>query len=145
MATTQAAVKAALKAALLARTLISTGHIQVAYGEPADTGRRECIWIGTSFEAATHEHLAMRKGRREEDYTLRVHCEAGLQETPEKTEARAVVLAEEVEQAVEDSTTLGVTDVSWIVSSGVELATREVPDGPSSTATVLLSVKARLL
>jgi hypothetical protein len=145
LVTTQPAVKAALQTALLARTFITTNHIQVDYGEPGDAGRREAILISTAFDPATLERLVLRKGKSEEEYTLRVHVLAGLQETPAKTEARAEVIAEEVQQAVIDNVTLGVTGVSWIVPAGSELVTEVTADGPVTRLTVLLSVTARLV
>jgi hypothetical protein len=145
LVTTQPAVKAALQTALLARTFISTNHIQVDYGEPGDSGRREAILISTAFDPTILEPLVLRKGKSEEDYILRVHVLCATLETPAKTEARAEVLAEEVQQAVIDNVTLGVAGVSWIRPAGSELVTEVTADGPSTKLTVLLSVKARLV
>src|SRR5262245_18922842 len=128
LVTTQPAVKAALQTALLARSFITTNKIQVEYGDPGDAGRREGIFISTAFDLSTLEPLLLRKGKHEEDYVLRVHVLAGLQETPAKTEARAETIAEEVQQAVIDNTTLGVAGVSWIRPAGAELVTEVTPD-----------------
>lgn len=142
--TTAAAAKAALKAALLTRPFITSGKVQVLYGEPGDEGRRETVWIGTAFSQAPQEQRAFRKGLREEDYTLKVHCEA-QEPTPEKAEARAVLIAAEVEQAVIDNTTLGVANVSWIVPAGVDLQTTEGDGSSRAIAVVSLDAHGRLV
>jgi hypothetical protein len=142
--TTQAAVKSALKTTILARSLVVTDHVQVLYGEPGDEGRRECIWIGTAQLQSPQEPVAFRKGRRDEDYIIKVFAENGTKPTPEATEARAVELGAEVEAVVIANGTLGVQGVAWIMPIGVSLQTTETGDGPRSVATISLSVKARL-
>ena len=145
MPTTQAAVKAALKVAVLARTFITNNHIQVLYGEPGDEGRRECIWIGTSFTEAPQEPRAFRKGLRLEEYTLKVRAEAGLDPTPEKAEARAVLLADEVEATIIDSINLGVANVSYISPAGGGLQSTEGDESSRAIATINLQIVARLV
>jgi hypothetical protein len=143
--TTQAAVKSALKTAILARTLITTDHVQVLYGEPGDTGRRECVWIGTALSPAPQEPRAFRPGLRQEEYTIRIAAENWLLDTPEKAEARAVVLAGEVEACVIANQTLGVTGVSFIMPAGVSTQTTEADGTPRAIATISLMVSARLV
>jgi hypothetical protein len=120
------------------------GGVQVLYGEPGDEGRRECIWIQTSFQQAPQEQTAMRKGLREEDYIIKVHIENGNLSTPEKAEARVIELAAAVEQVAISDSTLGVLpNGGWIRPAGVDLQTTEF-DGTRAIATVNFSVKARL-
>lgn len=145
LVTTQPSVKAALQTTLLARTFIVNNHIVVDYGEPGDATPREAILISTAFDPATLEPLVMRKGKSEEEYALKVHVWSAKLETPAKTEARAEVIAEEVQQAVIDNTTLGVAGVSWIRSSGTELVTETTDGVPTTRLTVLLNVHARLV
>lgn len=144
--TTQPAVKAALKAAIEARSFIATNRIQVDYGEPGDAGRREAVLISTAFDPATMGPLVMRRAKNEEDYTLRVHVLSGLLETPAKTEARAELIAQEVQAAVDGAGTppFGLASVSWVRVAGTELLT-EATDAPTTRLTVLLNVKARLV
>lgn len=145
--TTQPALKAALKTALEARSFITTNKIQVDYGEPGDSGRREGILISTAFDPATMAPLVLRRGKNEEDYVLRVHVLAALQETPAKTEARAETIAEEIQAAVDGAGTppFGLATVSWVRVAGTELMTETNADGLMTRLTVLLNVKARLV
>lgn len=147
LVTTQPAVRAALQTALLARSFITTNKIQVEYGDPGDSFRREAILIGTAFDDTTKGALVMRKGKSDEDYALRVHILSGLLETPAKTEARAELIGREVEAAVVADPTLGVgaQGVSWIRIGGSELVTLVDADGVSTRLTLLLNVKARLV
>ncbi len=143
--TTQPAVKAALKTALEARPNLA--HITVDYGEPGDSARREAILISTATDTASKTPLVLRKGRNEEDYQLRVHVWSAVLETPQKTEARAETLAEEIEAAVNAAGTppFGLAEVSWVRVSGTELVTEVNSDGPITRLTVVLSVKSRLV
>lgn len=145
--TTQPSVKAALQAALAARSFITTNHIPVDYGEPGDSARREAILISTAFDPATMAPLVMRRSKNEEDYILRVHVLAALQETPAKTEARAELIAREIQAAVDGAGTppFGLTAVSWVKVAGTELVTEAGADGLATRLTVLLDVKARLV
>lgn len=142
--TTQPAVRAALQTALAARPGLA--GIEMAYGEPGDSGRREAILIGTDLDSTTLEQRVMRVGKNEEDYQLRVHVLAGLQETPAKTEARAELLAEEIQAAVDGSgrPPFGLTEVSWVRVAGTELVTEANADGLMTRLTVLINVRARL-
>lgn len=145
--TTQPAVKAALQAALAARSFISTNHIPVDYGEPGDSARREAILISTAFDPATMEPLVLRHDKNEEDYTLRVHVWSAIAETPAKTEARAELIAEEIQATANAAGTppFSLTAVSWIRVAGTELVTEVNADGPMTRLTVLLNVHARLV
>ena len=147
LVTTQPSVKAALQTALLARSFITSNHIPVDYGEPGDGARREAVLISTAVDTATLEPLVMRRARNEEDYQLRVHVWSALAETPAKTEARAELIAEEVQATADSSGTppFGLTTVSWVRVGGTELVTEVNADGPITRLTVLLNVKARLV
>lgn len=142
MGSTQAAVKAALKAALVASAALS--GVQILYGE-ADERRREAIWLGATQPESTMEPAVFRKGARDEEYVLEVHCENGTKPTPEATEARVTVLEAVIEALVIDNPTLGVSGVRWVRPDGMQLRTTESADGPVSIAVLRLKVKARLL
>lgn len=144
LVTTQPSLKAALVTALAARPGLA--GIEVGYGPP-DESRREAVLIDTSFDTSKMTPLVIRKNKREEDYTLKVHVWSAKLETPQKTEARAEVLAEEIEAAVLAAGTppFGLTSVSWLRVDGTELDTNATADGPTTRLTVLLAVKARIV
>ena len=144
LVTTQPALKAALRTALAARGGLA--GIEVDYGEPQE-GRREAVYVSTALDSDSMTPLVMRKNKREEDYTLKVHVWSAKLETPAKTEARAEVLAEEIEAAVLAAGTppFGVSAVSWVRVAGTELATEVTAEGPSTRLTVLLAVKGRIV
>jgi hypothetical protein len=130
--------------ALNPKTPDGIGCVQILYGEPGDEGRRECIWIDTSYEEAPQEPRAFKPGLREEEYTLKVYVENALNPTAEKAEARVVELAGAVEQVVINNPKLGVAGVSWIRPAGVTLQTTEGDGSSRAIAVVSLAVKARL-
>lgn len=144
LVTTQPALKAAIVTTLAARPGLA--GVEVGYGEP-DSSRREAVLVGTGYERADTTPLVMRRNKVEEDYLLPVHVWSALLETPAKTEARAEVLAEEVQGAVQATGTpaFGVAAVSWVRVAGTELDTNVTADGPSTRLTVLLAVKARIV
>lgn len=143
--TTQPAVKAALKAKLSAAPALS--GVQILYGVN-DEQRRETIWLGATLQEPIMEPAAFRAGggARNEEYVLEVHCENGTKPTPEATEARAATLEAAVEAVVFADVTLGLSaaGVRSVYPSGVITRTVEGPDGPVSTITLRLNVKARL-
>jgi hypothetical protein len=142
--TTQPALKAALATALAARPGLA--GIQVDYGEP-DQSRREAVLLSTEIDTSDMEQLVMRRNKREEDYTLRAHVMSAKLETPQKTEARAEVIAEEIEAAVlaQGTPPFGVANVSWVKVAGAELVTETASEGPITRLTVLLAVKGRIV
>lgn len=140
-----AAFKAAAKVALASHA--SLAGVQVAYGDPGGTGRRERLWLGDT-EDGSQEPVALRSGRRrrDEEYVLSIHAEViGSGKTPEATEARAVALATVVEEIVADSPTLGVPNVLWALVSGQDMATSETTDGPRTVITTRITIRGRLL
>jgi len=144
LVTTQPSVKAALVTALAARPGLA--GIQVEYGEP-DGSRCEAVLLSTGFDTADMTPLVMRRNKREEDYTLRVHVWSAKLETPAKTEARAEAIAEEVEAAVlaQGTPPFGLASVLWVRVDGTELVTDVTADGPTTRLTVLLAVKGRIV
>ena len=144
---TMYAAKAQLLTLLQANSTLSS--IQVAYGDPGEAMRRECVHLGdVTANTQIPEALASGRRRRIEDYTLDIEVfvqskAAGQQEC----EQRALVLANAVEDVLADYPTLdnGVTGLMFVEASGMSMSTGEAGiDGPRVQVTVHATVKARL-
>jgi len=144
---TMYAAKAQLLTLLQANSTLSA--IQVAYGDPGEAMRRECVFLG-DVVSNTHDPEALASGRRRrlENYTVDVEVfvqskAAGQQEG----EQRALVLANAVETVLADYPSLddGVTGLMFVQCSGMSMSTAEAGiDGPRIQVTVHVNVKARL-
>ncbi len=144
---TMYAAKAQLLTLLQADSTLSS--IQVAYGDPGEAMRRECVHLGdVTSNTHTPESLASGRRRRLEDYTLDIEVfvqskAAGQQEC----EQRALVLANAVETVLADYPQLdgGVSGLMFVQCSGMSMSTAEAGiDGPRVQVTVHVDVKARL-
>jgi hypothetical protein len=146
--TTIPAVKTALKTAIsgLSAMTSSTPPVQVAYGEPGSTQRRECVYLGAAVDDSEHETTALRAGRRKRDetYVLKVHVEVIGTPNPETVETRAVALSTPIEEWVADNPKLTVDAVQFALVSGVTLDTQETTDGARTVVTIDVRVRARL-
>ena len=141
------AVKAQLLTLLAANSTLSS--IQVAYGDPGEAMRRECVHLGdVTADSHTAESLSSGRRRRLEDFTLDIEVfvqskAAGQQEC----EQRALVLANAVETVLADYPQLdgGVSGLMFVECSGMSMSTAEAGiDGPRIQVTVHVDVKARL-
>jgi hypothetical protein len=144
VSTTQAAVKRALFYALKSNPEIAW---EITYGDPLEsTASREAVYIGAAMaqDRAEEEPVAFRKGRRDEDYQIVVHCDTSNGTGPLETEEKATEVAAQVELTVLENSTLGVEGVYWIRPAGIDLQTGPTSEGFRTTAKVRLSVKARL-
>jgi hypothetical protein len=142
--TTQAALKSALFNAIRSSDAISW---EVTYGDPLEgSPNREAVYIGaTSSEGVSAEPASFRRGSRNEEYELTVHCDTSNGTDPQETEAAAVAVASEIELLVIENPTLGADGVLWINPAGVELQTGPTAEGSFRTiAKVRLAVKGHL-
>lgn len=142
--TTIVAAKRALRDLLKARPALD--GVLVNYGDPAERGRREQVWLGR-VRQADQEPVALRSGTRTRDevYELWVHVDVASKATAEENEARAVDLIREVESVLANDPKLGGTEgVLFAVVTEMSMNTVETGDGPSTSAVLTVTVRARL-
>jgi len=140
----------AVKAALLTKMQADISGVQITYADSGGSMRRESIFMGDiTSNNQTPEAFASGRRRLYEDYTIDVHVAvqskaAGVQEA----EQRAVELATDVENVVNDYPTLSgtVTGLMFIEPSGMSMSTSEAgADGPRVFTTVHIRVKGKLV
>ena len=143
---TMAALKASLRTELQARAGLS--GVQVTYGDIGDGGRWESIRLG-EVETGAQNPAAMRSGtqRRRESYILHVYVEVIGKPTPEANEARAIVLAGELEDLVaSDPKVNDVPNLLFCYVEGFEMETNEVAgEGPRTLIDITLQCEGNLL
>jgi len=143
---TMAALKANLKTELIARAGLS--GVQVTYGDIGDGQRWESIRLG-EIETGAQNPASLRSGkqRRRESYILHVLVEVIGKPTPEANEARAIVLAGEVEDLVASDPKVSSTpNLLFCYVEGMEMDTSEIAgEGPRTLVDITLQCEGNLL
>ena len=144
--TIMASFKAQLLTELQAHSTLSS--IQVAYADPGGAARRECVFLGDiSNNQHDPESISSGRRRRIEDFDLEVFVfvNSKPRSSPQDCEARAIVLADAVEEVVADDPQLSnLTGLLYCQVSEMSMSTVETGDGPATTVTLTINAKARL-
>ena len=145
--TIMASFKAQLLTELQAHSTLSS--IQVTYADPGGAARRECVFLGDiSNNQHDPESISSGRRRRIEDFDLEVFVfvNSKPRSSPQDCEARAIVLADAVEEVVADDPQLSnLTGLLYCQVSEMSMSTVETGDGPATTVTLTINAKARLL
>lgn len=139
------ATKAAIVSTLQARAGL-TG-ILVQYADEVDLARRERFYLG-DVDEGDHEAVALRSGRRkrEENFTLHLFVEVVGKASAQANETRALLLAQEAEEALADDPRLGgVSGLAFATVEGLTLQTSTTTEGPMTRADIRIRAKGRLL
>ena len=142
-------IMASFKSTLLTQLQAASGFsgVQVAYAEPGESMRRECVYLGDIDSGSqTPESFSTGTRRRIEDFTLDVFVAVQGKPTPSSAETRAVALANVIDDVVANDPQLGgLASLTFCEVDGMSMTTNEAGvDGAHCVVTVRIHVQARL-
>lgn len=145
LSSTVPAVKAALVS--LVTTGIGDSTVQVSYGRPADSMlARDCVWMGRVTGSDRVPVMSAGRKVREQEYSVQVIVwVAKPRGTVQEAEARAHVLAAEINDALADDPSLGGVDGLIHATAGSwEVEADQALEGPFCLITFDVDCLARL-
>lgn len=146
MATTSTIIPAKLALVDALKSRPALNGVLISYADPGDKARREQMFC-SEVRVSEQSPVALRAGRRkrDEEYELDMLIDCSSKTTPETSESRCMELVAELENELAEDTTIRATDgVLWATVADMRLKTAETGDGPTSRATVTITVRGRL-
>lgn len=120
--------------------------VQVVYGDPGATARREVIWVGEIWrEDQSLVGISPRpSATRDEEYEVRVHVQVSSKAKPEACEDRLGELISEIEfMLAQDPKIQNVPGVLWATVTELRITSKETGDGPYAHGIITITVRAR--
>lgn len=140
---TIATVKAALVTALTARSGLA--NVQVAWGDPGEVMRQECIIIGDVRGTQSPRAIKPPPTVRWEEYEIEVAVHVVTPATTQqRADERALTLANEIEAALYDNPTLSAAGLAWATVGRYEVLGGVDPDGRWARVILGVECHARL-
>ena len=142
-------IMATFKSTLLTQLQAASGFsdVQVAYTEPGESMRRECVYLGDIDSGSqVPESFSTGTRRRIEDFNLDVFVAVQGKPTASSAETRAVALANVIDDVVANDPQLGgLASLTFCEIDGMSMVTNEAGiDGPHCVVTVRIHAQARL-